>query len=272
MQLHKLVFTKEMLEKVPDCQRAVLVYAGHISNELNWLNKISFILQTTGSPIAKKLPCVLSPQEEAILGGNATQTFIHLRLCAGKIHEAVNFLERWCFDMPWFVDACTEMADDGKQALSKIQTHLSQIKDGSKSNLMRLVRNKFGFHYDEKAVKNSIRVADLVEDFTTYLVQNVGNTLYLGSEYAVSQQLIEMAKQGDARKTIENLMDDVLDLSRNINTLLGHTLSHLCFKFFGEELQTGTGQETIDLETEPLEQLRLPFFTTPPAASENAAD
>jgi hypothetical protein len=231
---------------------------------LNWFNKINLVLQQSGKSIAAKLPGSLSSEERVVLDGNSTQAFIHVRLFAGKIEEALKFLERWCFGKSWFDGHSKTMQTEGKEALNRINIHLEDIKSGRKSNFLRLVRDKFGFHYDEKAVKDSMRIPDEFDGFITYLNEKVGNTLYLGSEYAVTGYLIEVAKQGDAKNTIEMLMHDTMDLARDINILLGHTLSQLYSEYFGNSLDAIGRTEDICIQTGSIEEIRLPFFTTPP--------
>jgi hypothetical protein len=259
--LHKVVFSKERLDAIPDCQRAVLVYAGHICNEINWFNKLLLILQQTGKEVAQKIPD-LSSVERATMDGNTTQLMIVQRLYAGKICEAIKFLQRWCFDMPWFETASSEMEDEGRQSLANLQKYLAMLSKNPKRDVMRLVRDKFSFHYDEKAVKQSARVTELTEEFVTYLQDSVGNTLYLGSEHSIMGFLIEYANQGDTKTFIELLSDDVLDVGRSVNLLLGHTLAWLCFKYLGKDLPGIGHQEDIVMESPILEEIRLPFFAS----------
>lgn len=258
--LHKIVFSKEKLKAVPDCQRAVLVYAGHISNELNWFKKSILFLQQSSKEIAGKSLENRTLQEQAVLDGCTTQMMILVRLLAAKTSESTKFLHRWCFGMPWFAELCDDMDSKGKSSLNELNQYLSAAKNNLKNNILYIVRNKIAFHYDEEAVKHSINVPDRLEEFTTYLAENVGNTLYVGSENIVTDYLVETIKPGHAEEVIDQLMNETLTVSGWIQDVLGHTLSGLIWKHIGQDLPGIGKEDDIEMEVSYIEDQNPAYF------------
>ncbi len=257
--IHKINIPKSKLLAIPESERLFFVYAGHILNEVNWFNRLILILQQTGRDVAEKLPATLSLNDQASMDGNSTQLCIALRLFAGKLIEALKFLDRWGIGMPWFTELMKDMPKEGAAAFNYVSAYLKEDKEKRSESILRLVRDKFAFHYDERAVKQSADVSELVDEFVYYLTEKDGNSLYHGSELVVMSTFI-----GDknSKDVIERLMDESLGLAKNLHGLFSHVLFLIAKKYIGSNLNELGLEAQFELEEMEMAELRLPFFVS----------
>ena len=227
LQLTKITISHKKLSEVRSEWRSFFLYAGHISNELNWLNRNLLILQIHGANEKNKE----KPSESDGVHFSATtvQTLIVLRLLSGKIVEAVNFLRKHCCSKEWFKELEAIASAEAKKAIAKYGEYELRFYpiDGRASDLdnLRKMRDKISFHYDEKAFKNSGRLDLIVDPFTLHLESRVGNCFYDGSESTLMNSYLNLAFDCGAEEAIDKWIKDVLDISASLGDMFGHSLA-----------------------------------------------
>lgn len=263
IKLHHVVVPKERLEQMPDSQRRFLVYASHISNELNWFGKVLLTLQVTSKEHEQMRDAAKDAVTRALHGGSAAQTLILSRLYVGKICEALTFLNKFCFDRAWFEDLLPGLHPDARKAREELQGYVcpeAQRTKGSRPELLKLIRDKYAFHYDEREIKRSKDVVKFDLEFDMYLAEDIGNTLYIGSERVIYATLAEAAGYPNPDELIEVIIDECLKVGGWLKDLLGHSLAELYLKNVGSSLNELGLQETVEVPAPPLRDNRLPYF------------
>jgi hypothetical protein len=237
----------------------MLVYAGHISNELNWFNKMMLTLQITGSEIVG-CSTELSPVQQAQSAGNAMQVFLLTRMYAGKLFEARKFLRQWLFGQAWFDALRPELPEEAKEAYHQLKEYLIRVKSSPEKDLIRTARDKSAFHYDDKMVRGSSECVDYKVEFGSYLATDVGNTLYIGSERIILEGLAIQAGYEDVGQFFSDFFDECLRVGRWIKDLLGHTVAAIYLKHCGATLDSIGLKEEFEMEAPHIRKWRLPYF------------
>jgi hypothetical protein len=259
IKLHHIALDRQALQNIPPNERAMLVYAGHISNELNWFNKIMLALQQTGNEIGDRTVAP-TPTQQAQSSGNAMQMFLVSRLDAGKLCEARKFIEDCLLEKAWFEALRPELPEEAREAYLQLVEYLSSTNQNPSKDLLKVTRNKSAFHYSEQMVRASRYCSDYTAELNTYLATDVGNTLYIGSEEVILEGLARRAGYEDSRQFFSEFFDECLRVGRWIKALLGHTLAAIYQKHCGATFSAIGFREEFELEAPPLRQWRLPYF------------
>jgi hypothetical protein len=175
MQLRRIHLPIAILQQMPESERAFLLLAGHMQNELNSLYKV-FAWCLHG-------PDAISSIERLADG---LQAQIYARLLAGKLLEAWNALGTAFFRAGISRRIEASLHPVAREALAKLKMYFG------KPNLIYLiyrVRNSFAFHYDAKELERHwAKVADN-PNFEIILGGTVGNNLDVASELVVNTAL-----------------------------------------------------------------------------------
>jgi hypothetical protein len=259
IKLHHIALDRQKLQNIPPDKRAMLVYAGHISNELNWFNKMMLTLQITGSEIVG-CSTELSPVQQAQSAGNAMQVFLITRLYAGKLLEARKFVRKWLFGQAWFDAFKLELPEEAKEAYLQLKEYLIRMKANPEKDLIRTTRDKSAFHYDDEMVGESGDWVESKVELDSYLARDVGNTIYIGSERVILEGLASNAGYDDVGQFFSDFFDECHQVGRWIKDLLGHTVAAIYLKHCGATLDSIGLKAEFEMEAPHIRQFRLPYF------------
>jgi hypothetical protein len=161
MKITRVNLTKEKLARLPPKDRTLLLLAGHVSNEINILQKL---LMGVGR---------VDPPCKAVDIVEAGQALFFMRVLIGKLHEAHVLISKRINGDPDFGMA---KGWAGKEA----------------------VRNNISFHsWDEEGLTetgfNSLTEA---EPWDFYLTGRVANSYYYASEVVVARCMVELSPSG----------------------------------------------------------------------------
>ena len=152
-----------MLLQMPADERAFLLLAGHMQNELNSLNKVFAWCMANPSPANT------SDIEHL---ANGMQAMIYARILAGKLLEAWEVLSKAYFSSTLAQRVDARLKQDAHGALKKIKSYFGR------SNTIHRVRNSFAFHYFvEEFNKHWLEAAD-ESSFDLIAGATVGNNLF----------------------------------------------------------------------------------------------
>ena len=267
LDIYKFSLSKESLALLPESQRAFFVYAGHISNELNWLNRITLILQRTGAEATHLNETSPSTVNRALFEANAAQSIIGCRLLTGKVGEASKFLDQNCLKAAWHKKIRRKFNLNGKkswQLYCKRHRYLQKFKEGktSKKEVISLMRNRFSFHYSKEgyaiAGKNNI----LSDPFILYISQITGTTLYMGSEHTMLKAFVDMLSPNQYKRSIDRWMSQTLKLTGAMINIFEQSIAELLDLYILK--QTSDKPELITFDNPPdNNSITLPFFINP---------
>src|SRR5712692_2953005 len=130
MKIRTLQLSKSDLRLFPDSERLLVVVGGHIRNEVACLEKLLLRAVHTES----------TSQMES--DGNVSQSFLLLRLLAGKLYEGRRFLKK-NFDDKLASAYAKVLPEDRLSAYEELKAYV----DSHSTQIIKLIRNHLAFHY-----------------------------------------------------------------------------------------------------------------------------
>ena len=203
MQLRRIHLPIATLQQMPKCERAFLLLAGHMQNELNSLHKVFAW-------------CLHGPDATSSIErlANGLQAQIYARLLAGKLLEAWNALGTAFFGAGISLRIEASLHPVAREALAKLKMYFG------KPNLIYRARNSFAFHYDAKEFERHwAKVADN-PNFEIILGGTVGNNLDVASELVVNTALLNSANQQDESAALQMFLDEVQSAASHFTAFL----------------------------------------------------
>lgn len=194
--------TGQHLEKLTISERTLLLGMWHATNELNALQKMILL--------ASNLPAN-GPVEEA---GRSLNSWMLIKIFATKAFEAWDF-----FKSAQNFDVFRQVYLQDPDAKGLIEAKGWLGKYFGRENMLGIVRNKAGAHYDYQfALAASNRVADL--DSFVLLSEHQGNSLYWVAEEAMAQGLLNSTSSDiDLRAMVDRIVGEVIEVASRLGDL-----------------------------------------------------
>ncbi len=183
IELNRYEVNRDEFENIEEDELALFFNIGHISNELNTLNKMFMFSVEKNDPA------------EPIHAASITNTMLLTRLISGKLNESYNFLKD-NFQTKKFSKDYYQIFDDELKAMLKDTNKYFN----KKSCLIRKVRNLQSFHYDKKHMLSLLRHSN--DSLFFYLHNSFGNTLYYHSEVLKVLELVSILDESGSKKVI----------------------------------------------------------------------
>jgi len=241
MKISRIEIPKKKLMDIPEVERIFLIQLGHISNELNFLNKLLIFTGDT-----KKT----GPERKAM----TMQSLVIVRIFVGKLFESWKMLERDYFRAKLSVEYDRVLSVDGKSSLDYLKNYFKG------KNLITSIRNKYSFHYDSDDFGDAVSSFDEDKKFELYLGENYSNTLHFFSEEIMTVGMLKLTGEKDVQKSMDKLIGELVAVSGKFIDFAGHALTSIFDKYLGESLNDFISEE-INITTEAdLELFKIPFF------------
>jgi hypothetical protein len=189
MKLRRLSLPRAGLNQLTKHERALLLLAGHIHNELNSLHKFfAWCVHKAPSSIENVV--------------NSAQAQIYTRLLAGKLLEAWNALTVSYFGTKLSIDLGPALNPLAQNALKDLKAYFG------KANAVYRIRNSVAFHYSaDEFEKNWQEVADH-PNFEIILGGTIGNNFYFASELVVNAAVLNHVGQ-PGQPTAEMYLNEI---------------------------------------------------------------
>jgi hypothetical protein len=242
MQLHLVTFSKEQLDSIPEAERTLIVLLGHAANELGVLGKLlHFALREQGN-------------EPVFAQARNTQALTLVRILSGKIYECWKLLGKAFFTTQISKQYEPLFDDESSKALSALKRYFG------KKNLIKVVRNKFAFHYSVEQIRPGY--AKLVEGdaLGMYLSERNVNSLYVCSESIAGRALMEELSPTDHSLSLGTLIDEALKANGWLSDIISACMSTCFTLHIGGDLYS-LGARLIDVEGTPdCKSVTIPYF------------
>jgi len=268
LKIYKYTLPKKTLELIPEEERAFLIYAGHIANELNWLNRITLTLQRKGNQLLQQSKDDSSLETKAIFDGNAIQTVICWRMLTAKARDASRFLDENISKAEWHKKIRAKFNEKGKKSWRwylRRKKKLSKLKNTKSLNKdpLHLMRNNFAAHYSPEAYQLARRTDLLPRDFTFYLSEINGTTLYYGCDLIVTRIFTELLSPGQYRRSLDRWISQSSVAAGALQDIMGQSMAQILEQHaFKPDKKTVV---RLILKNVPdFESISLPFFVYPP--------
>jgi hypothetical protein len=164
------------LGKLPESERNILLSLMLAHNELGTLNKL--------------LIFSLKEVLEDALGqlSHSTQTFLILKLMAGKFHETWNLVQKYYVKKKLDVQYNGSLDDSAKDAYQKLKAYFAP---SNKGNVIKFIRDTAAFHYAGFDYGKTLN--DLAEgEDKIYVAEHPANSLYYIGEAANWRALVRI--------------------------------------------------------------------------------
>ena len=257
-----------MLGKAPQQETAFFLRAMSILNDISVLQKA--ILHSTA---AMPLNNPNSPETSA----QVAQSFCFIRMLAGMCCETFDFIQLGFYANPGTPLKCRAfktkqkkitklklrpladtfmpaMSGEAKKANEKIQDYFL------KNNLLKRLRNKFGFHYDLEQAFHQRKKFNVIKDPHIFLGETDGNCCYvLSHQLMILQALGIQGNDPDELKgKFEKMIDEVTSIAHAFSIFLNSYVLVFSQKYL--DIDTINPPE-VKLEDVPfLDEIRTPFF------------
>ncbi len=242
MKVRRINFTIDQLRSIPLAERALIVVLAHAINEINTLNKLTFL-----STAYSQEPTWLAHIE-------AAQTFIVARPLVGKLNEAWDAIQKGFFKTKLSQEYSGKLDETASQSLIVLKSYFGR------KNLINTVRNNFGFHYSLEHAKTDIPDEALQEDLTIYLHETNGNSVFYFAEYLMVKALMEEISPENPEEALETLLSEVSTVIDHLNEFVQGLLFLLLAKFIGESLLLDSATIVDIGPVLESKSIRIPFF------------
>jgi len=119
-------------------------------------------------------------QDAIVSEARASQTLFFLQLLAGKLNEAWVLFDTNYMGKQLLADLESKFAEEGKKALREVENHFR-----AGSSPIRMIRQKFAFHYDIGFTRTSLHDMDSSSPIQFWLTKHPWTTRYdIGSSIA----------------------------------------------------------------------------------------
>ncbi|ULU26758.1 hypothetical protein [Dyella terrae] len=246
MKIHQVPIRKERLLAMPEVERTFLLGIGHIANEIMVLQKLAVASAVSGGD-----------GDALLLRIHATQTLTLVRLLAGKLLEAWEFLGRAFYanrlGQTWDADTIGAEAADSLSVMAKYF--------GRADCLVRTIRNEFGFHYDKDQIAASPELIGDDEAWEIILADTSGNSLYYVADLVANHALLKrLAVADDVSASLEKILDDIGNIAGAWSAFVGGCWAHAMETYFPIEDERDVWTRR-DVEGAPhISEVQLEFF------------
>lgn len=197
MLLHRFHFKVEDLAKLPEPERVFAVLLGHISNEINILQKLIMMAHDLDDD-----------PEPAEIQGRTAQTMCLLRVLVGKLNEAHVTIKRRYLDTDMHAKMKDQFDDVTLKALDKFDRYFAQP-----SNNMNVLRKKISFHNDWEFARQNVGSIPDDADLFIYTDETVGNTFFQFADLGIALIMSNSADPGDFTGGLGKATDEALELA-----------------------------------------------------------
>lgn len=253
MFLSCIRFGARDLAAMPEKERVFAVLLGHISNEINILQKLILMAHDL----------VDDPDDVEVQGRNAQTTFL-LRVLVGKLNEAHRTIEKHYIDAGLHEDVKSDLSDDILQSLTSFIEHFSKP-----ANNINVLRKKISVHNDWEFARKNLRSVPNDAGLFIYTDETAGNTLFQFADLGVAFMMSNHVQPGNFAAGLGEITDEAVKLARWLLEFSSPCLAVMIRRRIEFKI------DQVELRSAPkLGDVRIPFFMVPvraPATSEDAS-
>jgi hypothetical protein len=242
MQLRRIGLSVENLRAIPPKERALFVLLGHVANEVNTIDKITYL-----STLALE-----GPRWQA--QATAAQTLILARVLVGKLYEAWEAIQSGYFRSRLSRVYVDLIDNETTSSLDRLKKYFGR------KNLLNRVRNEVAFHYSLEHAAIPVPDDALPEELAMYLHESAGSQFIQVSDYLMTIALAESLAPGAPENALEVLLAELRDVCIDLNEfVLGFMHAVLVHRIGADSLaRSGSVQNVANAPSAT--RKRLPYF------------
>lgn len=231
LTIHQIKLDRAALDRMPDDARRNLFLFGHVSNEINTLNRL-LIFSIKPQP---------DPVRTAVAEARATTI---ARLLIGTTREGYLAVERAVLGSPFGRTYLPLLQPEGKDALSRVRKQLSDMK------LLASIRNDFAFHLPNASQIDAAYArlpADL--DLSIYSGPPRHSSMYTMSNLLMVRAMLDLADESGSatdNQSMDRITVDLLAKSKDLNDFIEQLLTTIIDR---EGLSPGDATDVLTVDT-----------------------
>ena len=239
MKLLKINIPKSKLDTIPEIEQVFFIQLMHFLNELNILQKCVIVS-------SNKLASLTTIEKR----GQISQSHFFIRILAGKLNEGWEMIRKDFFNTQLFKKYENLLSQKGKESLSELIGYFND-----KNSKVRLIRNKFAFHYDKEKIKEEIDKIPQEELLEMYISEHRGNCLYSLSDIVVNWAILNSIDSSNSQRAMKILIGEIaIKVSGCFQEFGGD-----CVRIIGEKLELDYTEVEIP-EPPSIDDVKLPYF------------
>lgn len=242
MKIQRISIPKALFAEQEKSERDFFLFAGHILNEINSINKV-FVYCLNGD--AGENPI----EVERLASG--PQALIYARILAGKLSEAWAVLGKSWFGTKLSNKLENLLHDDSRGTLKSLKNYFGR------ANTINQVRNSFAFHYNAQALGDCWELTASEKNFEIIAGGVIGNNLYLGAELVANAALLSSIDSENMVNAQFIFFEEIQAVAANFNNFLEGAAMIILDKIFNGEI--AVREDEISPKLAP-DEVFLPYF------------
>jgi len=243
MKLSKKNIPKSKLDTLDEIEHVFFIQLMHFLNELNVLQKCVIVS-------SNKLESLTTIEKR----GQISQAHFFIRTLAGKLYEGWKMIGKNFLKTQLSSEYENLLSQKGKESLSELIVY---FKD--KNNLVRLIRNKFAFHYDKEKIKEEIDKIPQEALLEVYISEDRANCLYSLSDTIISWAILNYIDSSNPQRAMDKLIGDIaIKVSGWFREFCGD-----CVCIIAKKLELNSTEVEIP-QPPSIYDVKLPYFVKRP--------
>lgn len=253
-EVRRFRFTKNDLTDVPEDQLRFLLFSAKLLNELNMLQRLSFIQSNSLGP-QRDHP---AEPERAEQECQTAQIMYLLKLLASTIWEGWSGLQRVYFSGAWSKTHGMALDQRAANALQELKSDLSQ------QSILSTIRNKASFHLDAEFLMAEFIRMDNSHSLSAVVASDYANTLFsFAEEISGRAVLAEVSESPVSPENMDQLLLKILHLSKRFSEFLSGAIL-VTLKQHAPGALTIESSEKLKLEDRPsIYEIDMPYLVRP---------
>lgn len=242
VKLHRVVLTRDQLNRIPDAERRMLILIAHAFNELNILSKIFHYAASAEAA------------DPILLDAENAQALVLARVITGKIYECWQLLQKSFFGSALSKTYYPRLDADTITSLDALKRYFNR------DNAIAAMRNEFAFHYAPDQIDAGHQALKEGDSLGVYFGKEDGNTFFAFADTIAGRAMLERIKPGAPDEAFHTLMEETSFAVKNLNNVISTLMSVGFKKHFGDDFFV-TQSTMVDVEGSPSGALlRIPYF------------
>jgi len=239
MKILKINIPKSKLDTIPEIEQVFFIQLMQLLNELNILQKCVIVSNN-------ELESLTTIEKR----GQISQAQFFIRTAAGKLYEGWKMISKNFVGTQLSREYENLLSQKGKESLSELKVYFSD-----ENNLVRLIRNKFAFHYDRKKIREEVKKIPQEALLEMYISEHRANCLYSLSDTIINWSILNSIDSSNPQRAMDLLIGEIaLKVSRWFQEFCGD-----CVSIIAKKLEINSTEVEIP-EPPSINEVKLSYF------------
>jgi hypothetical protein len=242
LTLYRVTVSKAKFNSIPEPERLLFIRFGHLIDEINTLLRI-FLWSVPSQTL----------QEEE-MNGRLAQNMVIARVLTGKLYEAYGLIKKH-----YIGERIAEIYDPLLDDIAR-DAYLHLKRYFSKPNLIKIVRNKYAFHYSHDELKKLLRLIPLEDNLIFYFSEDSRNNFLCSADVIINHAMLESIESGRSDKAQRRLEEDTVKITKWLRQFITCYIYAVMKKHLGNSFKEMGAQEITIQQPAKDTEIELPYF------------